>query len=95
MRDAELAALRRSQLEAGEPLFQGRAWRVLRRRLPLRGLVRPLQLATVIFHNARKPELNKISMGVLFHRLTILERGVTDLDKQTLAAQTALAETNS
>ena len=59
------------------------------------GLVQPLQLATVVFYNGRKPELNKIAMGLLFHRLTILGRGVTDLDKQTLAAQTALAETTS
>jgi hypothetical protein len=31
----------------------------------------------------------------LFHRLIILGHGVTDLDKQTVAAQTALAETTS
>jgi hypothetical protein len=59
------------------------------------GLVQPLQLATVVFYNVRKPELNKIAMGLLSCRLTILGRGVTDLDKQTLAAQTALAETTS
>jgi hypothetical protein len=59
------------------------------------GLVKPLQLATIVFYNDRKPELNKIAMGLLFHRLTIFGRGVTDLDKQTLAAQTALAETSS
>jgi hypothetical protein len=59
------------------------------------GLVRPLQLATVVFHNVRKPEVNKIAMGFLFHRLIILGRGVTDLDKQTIAAQTVLAETTS
>lgn len=59
------------------------------------GLVRPQQLATIVFHNVRKPELNKIAMGFLFHRLTILGRGVTDLDKQTAEAQTILAETIS
>jgi len=57
------------------------------------GLVQPLQLATIVFYNVRKPELNKIAMGLFFHQLTILGRGVTDLDKQTIAAQTALAET--
>jgi hypothetical protein len=57
------------------------------------GFVHPLQLATVIFYNARKPELNKIAMGFLFHRLIILGRGVTDLNKQTVEAQTVLAET--
>ena len=51
------------------------------------------ELATIVFYNVRKPEFNKIAMGFLFHRLTILGRGVTDLDKQTEAAQTALAET--
>jgi hypothetical protein len=59
------------------------------------GLVRLMQLATVVFHNVRNPELNKIAMGFLFHRLVILERGVTDLDKQTVNAQRALAETTS
>src|SRR6267378_645334 len=39
-----------------------------------------------------RQKLNKIVMGFLFHRLIILGRGVTDLDKQTAAAQTALAE---
>ena len=59
------------------------------------GLARPMQLATVVFYNMRKPELNKIAMGFLFHRLTILGRGVTDLDKQIVNAQTVLAETTS
>jgi hypothetical protein len=57
------------------------------------GVQRP-ELATIVFYNVRKPERNKIAMGFLFHRLTILGRGVTDLDKQTEAAQTSLAETS-
>jgi aldo/keto reductase family protein len=56
------------------------------------GLIRPMQLATIVFHNVRKPELNKIAMGFLFHRLIILGRGVTDLDKQAVNAQRVLAE---
>ncbi|HEV3253238.1 MAG TPA: hypothetical protein VG033_02455 [Candidatus Acidoferrales bacterium] len=59
------------------------------------GLVQPHELATIVFHNVRTPELNKIAMGFLFHRLIIVGRGVTDLDKQTAVAQTALAETTS
>ena len=59
------------------------------------GLVHPHQLATIVFHDVRTPELNKIAMGFLFHRLVILGRGVTDLDKHTVVAQTALAETTS
>lgn len=59
------------------------------------GLVHPNELETIVFHNARSPELNKIAMGFLFHRLIIVGRGLTDLDKQTAAAQTALAKTTS
>ena len=59
------------------------------------GLIRPMQLATIVFHNVRKPESNKIAMGFLFHRLMILGRGVTELDKQTVSAQRVLAETTS
>lgn len=57
------------------------------------GLRHPPELATIVFHNARKPELNKIVMGFLFHRLIIIGRGVTDLDKQAATAQAALVET--
>lgn len=57
------------------------------------GIVQPRELAVIVFHNVRKPQLNKIAMGFLFHRLIILGHGVTDLDKQTLSAQRALAET--
>lgn len=59
------------------------------------GLVQLQQLATIVFYDVRNPDLNKIAMGFLFHRLTIIGRGVTDLDKQTAAALTALAETTS
>jgi len=59
------------------------------------GLAQPPELATIVIHDVGKPELNKIAMGFLFHRLIVLGRGVTDLDKQTTAAQTALAETVS
>jgi hypothetical protein len=59
------------------------------------GLVQPLELATIVFHNARNPELNKIAMGFLFHRLIVLGRGVTELDNETATAQMALAETTS
>jgi len=56
-------------------------------------LAHPRELATIVFHNVRTPELNKIAMGFIFHRFIILGHGVTDLDKQTTAAQSALAET--
>ncbi len=57
------------------------------------GFAHPRELKSIVFHNVRKPELNKIAMGFLFHRLVVLGRGLTDLDKQTAAAQAALAET--
>jgi hypothetical protein len=57
------------------------------------GLVHPHELETIVFHNVRALELSKIAMVFLFHRLVILGRGVTDLDKQTAVTQRALAET--
>jgi len=59
------------------------------------GMIQPHELATIVFHNVRRPELNKIAMGFFFHRLVVLGRGVTDLDMQTAASQTALAEMTS
>jgi hypothetical protein len=58
------------------------------------GVLHP-ELATIVFHNIGKPELNKIAMAFLFHRVTVLGRGVTDLDKQTVEVQWVLAETPS
>ena len=58
-------------------------------------LVHSRELAAIVFHNVRTPELNRIAMGFLFHRLIILGRGVTDLDKETAVAQAVLAETAS
>lgn len=58
-------------------------------------LIHSRELASIVFHDVRTPELNRIAMGFLFHRLVILGRGVTDLDKQTAAAQAVLAETAS
>jgi hypothetical protein len=57
------------------------------------GLTRPPVLANLVLYAARKPELNKIGGGLLFHRLVIVGRGVTDLDAQTTVAHAALAET--
>lgn len=59
------------------------------------GLIQTDELATIVFHNVQKPELNKIAMGFLFHRLIVLGRGVADLDAQTVAAHRILAETIS
>jgi hypothetical protein len=58
-------------------------------------LIRSRELAAIVFHDVRTPDLNRIAMGFLFHRLIILGRGVTDLDKETTVAQAVLAETAS
>jgi hypothetical protein len=58
-------------------------------------LIHSRELESIVFHNARTPEVNRIAMGFLFHRLIILGRGVTELDKQTAVAQAVLAETAS
>ena len=59
------------------------------------GSFRPRELATIVFHDVRRPELNKIAMGFLFHRLVILGRGVTEIDKAAPEIQEILAETTS
>jgi len=56
------------------------------------GFAHPRELASVVFHNARNPDLNKIAMGFIFHRFIVFGRGLTDLDIQTEAAQGALVD---
>jgi hypothetical protein len=55
-------------------------------------IVRPSELSTIVFYNRHDPDVNKIAMAFLFHRLVVLGRGVTDLNMQTVEAQKALAE---
>lgn len=59
------------------------------------GLVQPAVLARLVFYKPRKTELNKIGMGLLFHRLIILGRGLTELDHQTVVAHGASAQAAS
>ncbi len=59
------------------------------------GRIHSRELATIVFHNARKPEINKIAMGFLFHSVVILGRGIKDLDDDTVVIHKALAETPS
>jgi hypothetical protein len=59
------------------------------------GLVRPPELTTVVLYAKRKPELNKIGVCLLFHRLVIIGRGLTDLDTAEVAARSVLTETTS
>ncbi len=55
-------------------------------------LVRPTELSTIVFYKVGNPDVNKIAMAFLFHRLVVLGRGVTDLNMQIIEAQEALAE---
>jgi hypothetical protein len=47
--------------------------------------VRSPKLARIVFYRAAKPELNKIALACIFHRLVIVGRGLTDLDEATMA----------
>jgi hypothetical protein len=49
------------------------------------GSTRSPQLRTVVLYRTGKPRLSKIEMCCLFHRLVIVGRGLTDLDKPTVA----------
>jgi hypothetical protein len=49
-------------------------------------LVRSPKLARIVFYRPAKPELNKIAMGCLFHRLVIVGHGLMDLDEATVSS---------
>ena len=103
MRDAEACAarsftfptLRSHQIGRVSYLFMGEHGEYYGGNCMYFGSEHPPELANIVFHNPRKPEINRIAMGLLFHRLIVLGRGVTDLDTETVAAQTALAGTAS
>jgi hypothetical protein len=57
--------------------------------------VHPRELATIVLYRISKPDLNKIAMCCLFHRLVIVGRGVTDLDEATVTAHSVPARTVS
>jgi hypothetical protein len=49
-------------------------------------LVRSPKLARIVFYRVTKPQLNKIAMSCLFHRVVIVGKGLTDLDSATVRA---------
>lgn len=49
-------------------------------------LVRSRKLARIVFYRSSKPQLNKIALALLFHRVVIVGRGLTDLDAATVTA---------
>jgi hypothetical protein len=54
--------------------------------------VRQPELATLVLYNVRNPQLNKIGMTCLFHRLVIIGRGVTEFDEATITRAVSLVE---
>jgi hypothetical protein len=59
------------------------------------GLARSRQLATIVLYSVARPDLNKMAICCLFHRLVIVGRGVTDLDKATTSARSATVQSAS
>lgn len=57
------------------------------------GLVKPSEVAALVFYNVKKPELCKIAMSFLFHRVVVIGRGLTDLDQQAAAFHSLISET--
>jgi hypothetical protein len=55
-------------------------------------LVRSPKLGRVVFYRGSNPQLSKIAMGCLFHRLVIIGRGLTELDEATVAADSVRAQ---
>jgi hypothetical protein len=49
-------------------------------------LVKSSKLRRIVFYRSSNPQLNKIAMACLFHRVVIVGRAVTDLDEATVAA---------
>ena len=52
-------------------------------------LIRSPKLARIVFYRMTKPQLNKIAMSCLFHRVVIVGKGLTDLDGATVSAANA------
>jgi len=55
-------------------------------------LVRSPKLGRIVFYRGSSPQLSKIAMGCLFHRLVIVGHGLTDLDEATVAAHAVKAQ---
>lgn len=50
----------------------------------------PRELATIVLYSASNPDLNRLSQCCLFHGLTVVGRGVADLDEATVAGASTL-----
>lgn len=56
------------------------------------GLAKPRDVATLVFYDASDIDRCKIGMSFLFHKIVLLGRGLTDLDRDTAAAHQMIRE---
>jgi hypothetical protein len=56
------------------------------------GLVKPREVATLIFYDTKDFDRCKIGMGLLFHRIVLLGHGLPDLDRKTATAHQIVPE---
>lgn len=50
------------------------------------GLAKPREVAAFVFYDTRNVDRCKIGMSLLFHKIVLLGRGLTDLDRETASA---------
>ena len=49
------------------------------------GLLHFTELGTIVLYRAQNPQVNKIALSCLFHRLAAVAHGLTDLDEETVS----------
>lgn len=55
-------------------------------------LVKPREVAALVFYDRNEIDRCKIGMSFLFHKVVLLGRGLTDLDRDTVAAHQMIRE---
>jgi hypothetical protein len=93
MRDAEACSAREYKIDGRAITYQffGEHGEYYAGWGSFNGLNRAPELRSIIFYNPRQWERNRIAMGLLFHRVVVLGRGVTDLDQDTVKQHAAPA----
>lgn len=56
------------------------------------GLAKPREVATLVLYDVNKIDRCKIGMSFLFHKIIVLGRGLTELDRQTAVAHRVVRE---
>lgn len=88
LRDADACSARSYQVSSGRVGFQfvtdkgkyggGEDFYV--------GLAKPREVATLVFYDVDEIDRCKIGMSLLFHKILVLGRGLTEIDQETAAA---------